>query len=498
MRILVDTNFLIDREDNKVLSSDIKELSRIFQKEEITVLVHPLSKEEIGKYEDKDKRDVSLSKIGAYQTLESPPEPNGEFLNKIGGKSDSFNEYVDNNLLFCLYKNAIEFLITNDNGIHDKAEQIGLEGRVFTVSQAEKYLKKYFSQEEISADPPILEKVPFHNVDPQDPIFDTLRENYDFIDWWERKSKEGRKAWIYRKEDESLGACLVLKKENEALSDANPSLPKKTRVKICTLVVSETGYKLGELFIKMAIKKAVNNQINEIYLTHYTKEDDFLIPLIKNFGFYKKSEFSDGEDIFIKKLTVEDEDISSIPSEKLSKKYYPTFYDGEGVKKFLVPIQPEYHRKLFPCYEGRDQFTLNDFSGPITEGNTIKKAYISHANTKKISSGDVLLFYRSEDQNEITSLGVVEETFYDLTEEEEILKKVGRRTVFSKQEIENMSNGETLVILFRWHFHFENPVSLEELRNLGLNAPMTIIEILDRKYSEIKRKGGLDERFIVN
>jgi hypothetical protein len=109
---------------------------------------------------------------------------------------------------------------------------------------------------------------------------------------------------------------------------------------------------------------------------------------------------SDGEDIYLKRLSREipKEEEESIPPADLNRKYYPTFYDGPKVRKHILPIKPGYHDRLFIEYRERTPSLLEAAGELISEGNTIKKAYICHAKGTKLGEGDVLLFYRSYDQ----------------------------------------------------------------------------------------------------
>jgi len=144
------------------------------------------------------------------------------------------------------------------------------------------------------------------------------------------------------------------------------------------------------------------------YLNHFTKSDDPLVKLISEYGFRKIGIKNNGEDIFAKNLMVSGDCAKSLPPIEISKAFYPSFYDGNRVKKFIVPILPTYHNKLFTDYSKR-QVTLAEYADEfVIEGNTIKKAYLSHSNIKRMQQGDLILFYRSEDLQAITSLGVVE------------------------------------------------------------------------------------------
>ncbi|MDW7727550.1 MAG: hypothetical protein SCH70_10685 [Candidatus Methanoperedens sp.] len=124
-------------------------------------------------------------------------------------------------------------------------------------------------------------------------------------------------------------------------------------------------------------------------------------------------------------------------------------------------------------------------------------AYINRYEYNYLQSGDILLFYRSK-YSEITSIGVVEKTFYGLQTKEEIMIHVGKRTVYRLDEIEKIAEKPTLVILFTFHFHFKNSINLSDLKAMGISHPQSISKIPHEKYILIKTKGGLNERFTVN
>jgi len=496
MRVLIDTNIFIYREDYQEVPEDLQNLLEILNDSEARIYLHPLSIEEIEKDGNKTRRDISKSKIKSYPRLESPPAPTEEFIKKVGEPTDE-TEIVDNQILYSVYKDAVAFLITEDNGIHKKANKIGLSQRVLNISEAKNYFRSIFEEEEITP-PPSLERVPMHNLDFEDAILDDLKEDYpNFESWWREKSQKGRKATVYYKDKENnrLGGLLIYNIEEEAKQSPkfDPPLPKKERLKICTMTATETGYKIGELFIRLSVKKAFENGINEIFLTHYIKENDRLVPLIEKFGFSKVSE-KNSEPVFLKSLIPKEEE--SVSPLDVSSKYYPSFYDGEEVKKFLVPIEPKFHSRLFYDFEGR-QSHLDEFDNLIREGNTIKKAYLSRKNIKKISPGDILLFYRSKQDSGVTTLGIVEKAIPNLTKKEDVYREVGKRSVYSNSEMEEMIGDGALAVLFKYHFHL-TLLSLDTLRDMGLYAPQSISEIPHEKYLKIKERGGIDERFTVN
>ena len=133
-------------------------------------------------------------------------------------------------------------------------------------------------------------------------------------------------------------------------------------------------------------------------------------------------------------------------------------------------------------------------------GNSIKKAYLCHRNLKDINSGDILLFYQSQNLRGITVLGVVESVYTNQTDPQEILKLVSKRTVYSQKEIEDMSKKPTMVILFWYNFYFNNYIKYEDTLSRGLlsGPPMAIMSLSHNKYLEVIKLGGLNERFTVD
>lgn len=496
MRVLIDTNIFIYREDYAPIQNNLQELMRIIQGSKVQILIHSLSIEEIKRDKNQQRKKIILSKSGTYPVIKDPPNPqeDQQFL-RVVGRSNNFHEFVDNHLIYCVYRDAIDFLITEDKGIHKKSEKLGASHRVFNIEEALQYFKKQFLDIKISS-PPALKCVPVYNLKLNDPIFDSLKKEYpQFNQWWKKICRESRKAWVYFRDKDSLGAILIHKTENEAI-DSNPPLPAKKRVKISTLKVSYTGYKIGELFIKMSIEFAIKKNTHEIYLTHFTKPQDDLVNLIEEFGFVRVAK-KNGEDVFVKKL-IPDENLRS-PIE-IAKKFYPSFCDRKGFRKFIVPILPEYHNRLFIDYQVR-QPSLFEFEGKfIIEGNTIKKAYLCRSRIRNISEGDILLFYRSRDEKKLTSIGVIEKVYHEVKSPNKIISYIGKRSVYNRREIVEMAKTPIKVILFRLHFHFKNPLTLDYLLKDSIlkGAPRSLVKISHKKYEKIKNKGGIDERFTIN
>lgn len=301
--------------------------------------------------------------------------------------------------------------------------------------------------------------------------------------------RQSRAVFIYKIEDEFIQSI--------------PPLPKKKRLKMATMKVTHVGLKIGELILKVAVDLALNNKVLEIYLTTFPKTDNHLVDLISEYGFQKEAiikRVNGDEDVYVKNLYPKTSDISNLTPVEISRKYYPSYYDGKKVKKFLIPIRPQYHDQLFADYPLGRKIKMIDPNGESgVEGNTIKKAYLTHSKIAKVNPGDIILFYRSRDQQTITSVGVVDNFFFRVSNTEEILRLIGNRSVYSRDEIEELPKPLT-IILFRHHFYLKHGAALVDLQIAKIlnRAPQSIREIEDRQYLWIKQHGGLDENLTIH
>ncbi|CEG11400.1 conserved hypothetical protein [groundwater metagenome] len=179
-RILVDTNILIDREDLKKVSEGLQELLKILNETSNKIVIHPLSLEEIKNDKNAERGGIVLSKLKSYPIIESPPNPENDnkFMSLIG-ETDNTHDIVDNRLIYCVYKDAANFLITEDEKIHKKALKVGISDRVFRVNDALDYFSGFLSKKILH--PPPIKLTPCHNLDTNDSIFDSGLFNIEDI-----------------------------------------------------------------------------------------------------------------------------------------------------------------------------------------------------------------------------------------------------------------------------------------------------------------------------
>jgi rRNA-processing protein FCF1 len=502
LKILVDTNVFIHSEDYRETPFTLSGLLRILHNYH-SVYVHPSSLEDIKKDRDEQRRKIMLSKVRKYPLLESPPTPDQNFISKIGAPATP-NDQIDADLLQAVCRECVDFLITEDKEMMKKVEKLGISDRVLTIESALFMFKKLHEKKK-PRHVKFVNQKKVYELDLNDHFFDSLKKSYpEFSDWFKKISRRDRDCWVYE-ENGKIEALLILKEEEEEIELKEKVLPKRKRLKICTIKVGKRGYKLGELFLKVAFDYCVSNNIFEVYLTHFTVQQDPLVIMLERFGFEKEGEKLRKnwvneevyEDVYVKNLVPVIE--TNFSPAEVSRKYYPSFVDSKRVKKFVIPIKPEFHDRLFSEYPKREQTTILDFSRItkiVIPGNVIDKMYLCHSRITQIRPGSIIIFYRSVDQRQLTTLGVVEEILRSRAPQK-IVEFAGERTIYSLEEIKEMSKKPILCIRFRTHFYIPNPIPVEELIDQKVigGVPQSIASVPHEKYLWIKKRGGINERF---
>lgn len=504
MRLLLDTSVIIPLEDSSaILEASLSEIARLAMEHGHQLLVHPSSSDDINRDTDEERRKISLSRMRKYPLLAEAPVPTKEDLDQLGLTQRDDNDRVDNELLYAIYRDAANILISEDRGLHKKAERLGIADRVHYVQQAATFLTRiYTRRDEITL--PNIEELPLHNLDSNDEFFDSVRNDYPgFDDWFRDKARQGRVAWTVFDDYGILGAVAIYKEEHDPIvTDDNRALPGKV-LKLCTFKVGETirGRKIGELLLKCAFRYASINSLEQIYLTMQAGKQDFLKDLCTDFGFVYIGE-KGNDQVFVKSHpNVPPPD--HFPPLEYHKRFYPNFRCDEDVKKFIIPIRPEFHRILFP--EIQRQLTLfgpahvQDETHTASAGNAIKQAYLCHARIQNINPGDILIFYRSRDEMVLTTIGIVE-SVHDFDDPDKILELVSKRTVYSYEEIQQMAERRTKVILFRTAVHFPKMISRDWLSEaLAILGPIqSIRQITDEAFKEIISDSGIDNCFYAD
>lgn len=485
LTLLLDTNVLIPLQDSyAVLGDNLANFHRLAVVGGHKLVYHPASIEDFERDTDLGRRARNLEHVRRYPALERPAKC------PWNTPTTSPNDACDNEILYALECDAAHALVTEDKGLRTKARARGLGHRTYNIQTAEDWLRRLHQPFDVVL--PNIDDVPLHSLTPEltDTFFDSLRAGYTgFDDWFRRKARENRKAWVYRDETGVLGAiCVYDVQANEVVTDEGKRLDGKA-LKLCTLKVGQNvrGRKIGELFLKAAFRFGTENACEHIFIHADVEKHAYLVDLLVDFGFDDVGSYR-ADRVFVKEHPVNPPDTLGFSALEFVRRFYPHYRDGDQVQKFLVPIQRDFHRILFPDYQAL-QSQLFAPQGSV--GNAIKLAYLCHSASKQIRPGDILLFYRSEDEQAVTSLGVVDQ-FAVLSDAASIAAMVSRRTVYSIKEIEGMATRPTKVILFRLVRHFPAPASLKRLLEDGVVAGniQSISKISDDAFSRVLAAAG--------
>lgn len=500
MRILLDTNIIIHREASKVYNQDIGLLFHWLDKLHYQKCIHPATVEEINSYQDEEVVNTMKIKIVNYNVLKtlSQDTPETSHLNSFDKIQNDFN---DTAILKELLNKRVDYLITEDKGIHRKAKFLGINEKVFKIDS---FIEKVSFENPDLSDYKVLsvKKEFFGNINLKDNFFASFIEDYQEFEWWFNK-KADNISYICETNGE-VKAFLYLKVEDsnsENYNDITPNFPPKKRLKIGTFKVESTGYKLGERFLKIIFDNALRNNVEELYVTIFDKreEQQRLISLLEEWGFvhWGTKETKNGtEQVLIRDFN---KNVNINP--QLS---FP--FASSNVNKFIVPIYPEYHTELFP-----DSILNNESPRNFVENephrNALKKVYISRSFNRNLTPGDLIIFYRTGGnyQGVVSTIGIVESVIDNIPSEEKFINLCRKRSVFSDAELKSYwnwtPNNRPFIVNFLYVDSFPTPkVNLNKLRELNIinSAPRGFEPIENTKFVELMREAKANESYIVN
>jgi len=509
MKVLLDTNIIIHREANKIINEDIGILFYWLDKLHYTKCIHPVTVEEINKYNDRNVLKTIKIKLDNYYLLKTLSPDSSEISNIRKRFDKNINDFNDTSLLNEVYNERVDFLITEDRKIHAKAAILKIEDKVFTIDS---FLEKVTAENPTLIDYKVLsvKKEYFGNIDLNDPFFDSFKRDYiGFEKWFNKKAEEI--AYVC-KIDGKIKAFLYLKIENESenYSDIYPPFLPKKRLKIGSFKVSSTGLKLGERFLKIIFDNALQYNVKEIYVTIFKKTQDHerLINLLSDWGFnvWGKKKSQSGEELVLIR------NFEPIANVKEPKKSYP--YISKRFNKFIVPIYPEYHTELFPDSILTNE-SPNDFEENEPHRNAIQKVYISRSYYRDLIPGDIILFYRTKTPNTsayytsvLTTIGVVEKVYNDIKDEKEFVSLCRKRSVFSDEKLKEWwtrnPENRPFIVNFLYVYSFPKPyLNLKKLLELNIfkdisSVPRGFEKISDTDFNIILKEAKADACFIVD
>lgn len=470
MKFLIDTNVFIPLEPDVGVAPDVWTAAAVAFSRAATgtgqqLFVHPAARQDIERIRTAELKATRLIQFDKYAELPEPPVGTDMTRRVLGTQPEGSNAWVDDQLVVALHQDAADYLVSEDNGVHRKAAKLGLADRTLRLREAVQLLNRLITRRVEPA--PLVVAAKVHTLLRTDPIFDTLRSDYTgFDDWITRAARQHRDAWFIENSDGSYAAVAIVK-----VSEARR--PER-HLKLCCFKIADDaqGKKYGELMLRQIFDHSDANNIASCYVTVFPKYMP-LIALLEQFGFQQQPEQTpEGENVYAKRMVPND---SALDPLAFHVAFGPR-HVRRDVPTHVAPILPRYEAMLFP--EQQQQLALVPQDRPF--GNAILKAYLCHAPTRQLQSGNLLFFYRSQDEQAIRHLGVVESTLVSCRPEE-VARFVGLRTVYTLREIEEQcADGDVLAIKFR-HARTLERITLETLLRCRIlkGAPQSIQQLAE-------------------
>lgn len=497
--ILLDTNIIIKRESGNNVSFEVTNLFRWFDKENITKFVHPLTKQELLKHQDEQIRKAMLVKLQAYDELPILPcESDGYFESVVSKYPLNDNSKIDNALLNEVYVNNVNILLTDDNLMLLKAEELYIRDKVLTSEELLKIFENYYPHH-IEYKMLAVKLKNFAEINLSDNFFNSLRDDYEgikFDNWFKKKALKKEKAYVFENNSGHLQGFLYLKEESvdEDYSDITPQLPPKKRLKIGTFKIESTGFRLGERFLKIIFDNALLFNVDEIYVTLFENKRQEVINLknlMELWGFEKHGYKNNGELVLTKTM-------QNYHNDKNPKYNYPlTRFDK---RYFFLPIYPQYHTDLFPDMILKNE-DMHLYQDNFPHRYAVEKIYLTGAFDIKAKPGDLLLIYRNGERipkrysSVVTGIAIVEEVIKTRTADE-CVALCKNRSIFSEPDIRRLHTKYPTIVRLLDFSSFKNKVTLGALYDNNIvsqdSGPRPFTEITENQFNTIYQLGMED------
>jgi predicted nucleic acid-binding protein len=504
MRVLLDTNILIHREASTVVRRDIGNVFFWLDKLRHDKIAHPVSITEIEKHQDEKVRNAFRAKLQSYNILKTtaPLSPQAQQF-AVADKSE--NDRNDTIIINEVFTNRVDLLITEDRGVHTKADFLGIADRVFTIDA---FLEKVSAENPTLVDYRVLavKKTVFGSIDITSSFFDSFRPDYGgaaFDRWFARKADET--AYVcYEAED--LVAFLYVKVEGpgENYNDVTPVFPLKRRLKIGSFKVEMNGYKLGERFLKIIFDNAFRQGVEEVYVTifRHNPDQERLIRLLQEFGFTEYGTRTGPygtELVLVRNMT---------PAFDVNAPALTFPYFSMNTQCYIVPIWQDYHTDLLPDSILRNESPA-DFVEQFPHRNAIRKVYISRSINRDLHRGDTIVFYRTGGyyKGVATTVGVVEKVHTQIGDAVHFISLCRKRSVFTDKELIEWWDfkrfNRPYIVEFLYAYSFTKRPNMKELIDHGIirdvnSAPRGFEPLSKEQFRAILQLAQADPRALVD
>lgn len=473
-KFLLDTNILIPVEDAKQTPPSYAELLRELQAKGHSVFTHQASIADIQRDKDEHRRAVSLSKLRKYNLVRSSWRADSDLSREFGDIKNK-NDLCDTHMLASLKDGVVDFLVTEDSGLHTRARRHALDARVLYVREALDQLTGAYARVDYNLRS--ITRKYCYQLDPNDQIFLSLKDDYPAFDiWWEKCRSEHRECWVVS-DATQIAALCVFKEETQ--SEAARGVSGSRIFKISTFKVSEAyrGGRLGEQLLRQCLCYGYDAGYDTLYLTVFPKQQG-LRELIRYYGFRRVSTQANGELVYAKLWDRRAQlDASHFRAVRRAYPAFPSSF-AAGV---IVPVRPGYHDRLFPEARSKIRNVPGElFTGAWSQGNaarsspsnSISKAYLSHARLTDVQPGSLIVFYRSQDRefgvpSSAIAVGI-SESYTQASDYQRAIELISNRSVYSDDEIQLLVGRPKLKVLrFLFYGYLQTPLSLQDLTQMG-------------------------------
>jgi len=485
MRVLLDTNIVIHREASNTVNDEIGTLFNWLDRLHYIKCIHPITVKEIQQHQDKRLVHSMEVKLKSYNVLQTEAPINPQVQALVDSLDRDQSAVNDSRILNELLCGRVDLFITEDRGIHSKANLLSVSNKVFTINS---FLEKVAIENPgfIEYKIPSVKREFFGQINLSDSFFDQFKEDYiGFADWFNKKSEE--QAYICKSGNQMIG-FLYLKeeKEGEDYSNIYPPFQKAKRLKIGTMKVAPTPFRLGERFIKIIFDNAINLAVDEIYITVFPKRTGqlLLIGLLKDWGFIKygnKKTSSGIEEVYVRYFT---------PSVNNTNPSLSFPYMSLRNRSYIVSIYPKYHTELFPDSILRTESPLA-FVEYQPHRNSLRKVFISRSIERNLSVGDIVVFYRTGGyhQGVVSTLGIIENIITKIKDGQDFISLCRQRSVFSDKELLDHWNYNPqirpFIVNFLYAYSLPKRPNLKRLIELGI---IPTVNDVPRGFSQITRE----------
>lgn len=339
------------------------------------------------------------------------------------------------------------------------------------------------------------------SVPVSDAFFDSLRADYPGFDNWLYR-KAGESAYIARRADGGLDGFLYLKREDGPVVDVQPALASAKRLKVGTFKVNPHGTRLGERLLKKVFDHAIEQDVDEIYVTVFPKHAK-LIEIFMRYGFRKVAEkngLGGVESVMVRSLRQLTGDVV---------RDYPII--NLAGRKFMLAIYPDWHTRLLPDSKLHNE--PPDIVKDVSHTNSIHKVYLTAMRgTESLRRGDILVIYRTGDntaparfRSVATSLCTVEgvRDISSFPNVEALLQYCAPFSVFTDDELRRFWSNRKYPNLIRFTYNaaLKKRLTRGDLIEHGVideNAYAGFMTLTDEGFRVIVERGGINAGLAIH